>query len=107
MASQFNRVQAQNPLRDPDRPKVSHDLLKGWILPLPPLAEQREIARYIHCNTESIDQTINAAEEVIRYLTERRSAIISAAVTGHIDVRHGQPSGRTPESAAANQEATV
>jgi type I restriction enzyme S subunit len=54
---------------------------------LPPLLEQASILRHIHaCLNEFLEQLGNS-EKVIQLLQERRSALISAAVTGQIDVR--------------------
>jgi type I restriction enzyme S subunit len=104
MCSQAARAQITSDARGTSGSmvKVSHDLLKAWVLPLPPLAEQREIASDINSKIASIDQAIDAAEAIIHYLTERRSALISAAATGKIDVRDWQPSLQPREHAAAN-----
>ncbi len=56
-------------------------------LPLPSLQEQQKIAEYLDKKTEQIDQLINKTRESIEYLKEYRTALISAAVTGKIDVR--------------------
>ena len=53
---------------------------------LPPIAEQEEIARYIsHC-TGRIDAVRAETQRTIGLLLERRSALISATVTGQVDV---------------------
>ena len=54
---------------------------------LPPLAEQREIAAYLDRETGKIDALIGKVEGAIALLREYRAALISAAVTGKIDVR--------------------
>jgi type I restriction enzyme S subunit len=56
-------------------------------LPVPPLEEQREIARYIDTCLEGIDNLVEHDQTLIDLARERRSALISAAVTGQIDVR--------------------
>ncbi|MBY5920949.1 restriction endonuclease subunit S [Ferrimonas balearica] len=55
--------------------------------PLPPRAEQKEIVAKVKGITLSIDQTIAAANHSISLSNERRTALISAAVTGKIDLR--------------------
>ena len=57
------------------------------VSPLPPLAEQREIAAYLDRETGKIDALIGKVEGAIALLREYRAALISAAVTGKIDVR--------------------
>lgn len=57
-------------------------------IPVPPsLEEQQATARYLDHETAEIDATIADAREAIALLRERRAALISAAVTGKIDVR--------------------
>ena len=54
---------------------------------LPPLEEQKQIAAFLDRETEKIDALIEKCETAIGLLKERRTALISAAVTGKIDVR--------------------
>jgi type I restriction enzyme S subunit len=54
---------------------------------LPPLEEQIEIVLSIKSKLSEIDQLQREAEAATVLLQERRSALISAAVTGQIDVR--------------------
>ncbi len=51
---------------------------------LPPLAEQREIVRYISRAASSLQSVRAATEQTITLLKERRSALIAAAITGQI-----------------------
>lgn len=61
--------------------------LKRASLPTPPLREQAEIADYLDNATAKLDELTCEAERTITLLKERRSTLISAAVTGQIDVR--------------------
>ncbi len=54
---------------------------------VPPLPEQRAIAAFLDRETARIDGLINKVNESIALLSEYRTALISAAVTGKIDVR--------------------
>ena len=54
---------------------------------LPALDEQRAIARFLDRETVRIDSLVSKTEKAIERLTEYRTAMISAAVTGRIDVR--------------------
>lgn len=54
---------------------------------LPPADEQREIAAYLDEQTDKIDALIAEAEGIVAVAKERRMALITAAVTGQIDVR--------------------
>ncbi|MFC9755941.1 restriction endonuclease subunit S [Streptomyces sp. NPDC056921] len=56
-------------------------------IPLPAIHEQRRIAEYLDEQTAKIDTLIAEAERFIELSRERRSALITEAVTGQIDVR--------------------
>lgn len=56
-------------------------------IPLAPLYEQQEIVDFLLLKTEQFDRLIDSAELAIQLMQERRTALISAAVTGKIDVR--------------------
>ena len=56
-------------------------------IPLPPLAEQADIVVYIRDMANQFDTLTTEAQRAIDLLQERRTALISAAVTGQIDVR--------------------
>lgn len=56
-----------------------------WVFP--PLEEQISIAAFLDHETTKTGTAVRAAEEGITLLRERRAALITAAVTGQIDVR--------------------
>ncbi len=56
-------------------------------LPVPPISEQEAILDYIKIISDKYDYLIRSADTAIRLMQERRTALISAAVTGKIDVR--------------------
>jgi type I restriction enzyme S subunit len=56
-------------------------------IPLPPLGEQSDIVSYIKKSASQFDTLTTEAQRAIDLLQERRTALISAAVTGQIDVR--------------------
>jgi type I restriction enzyme S subunit len=61
--------------------------LKQLRIARPPIAEQRRVVRYLDDRTRRIDALIMESERFIELARERRSALITAAVTGQIDVR--------------------
>jgi hypothetical protein len=67
--------------------KVSQEHIKSWLTVLPPLKEQLEINLFLNAEKEKLLVLISKAELAINILQERRIALISAAVTGKIDVR--------------------
>lgn len=68
---------------------------------LPGKAEQLEIVTYLENQLTRINELMLCCEQASNFFSERRSALISAVVTGKIDVRGWQPpaSASTPELA--------
>lgn len=58
-----------------------------FLIPFAPLAEQRLIKAYLDRETARVNALISTIQTAIDLLHERRTALISAAVTGKIDVR--------------------
>lgn len=56
-------------------------------VPVPPLDEQRRVVEALDEQTTKIDTLITESERLIDLSCERRAALITAAVTGQIDVR--------------------
>ena len=68
-------------------PHVNVATIRNYFLALPPPSEQGLIADYLTARASSFDTLIAEAQRAIALLQERRTALISAAVTGQIDVR--------------------
>ncbi len=64
---------------------ISH-AVNFWIA-TPPKSEQKKIASLLRNTTMAIDRLSEDAQKAIALLQERRTSLISAAVTGKIDVR--------------------
>jgi type I restriction enzyme S subunit len=65
--------------------KVSETMARPWVFP--PLSEQTAIAEFLDTELAKFDALTAEAQRAIDLLQERRTALISAAVTGQIDVR--------------------
>jgi len=74
--------------------------LLEFFLCVPPNEEQSRICDHIALQTRRIDELVEEAEVAITLLQERRTALITAAVTGQIDVRH-LVTTRAPEATTA------
>ncbi len=66
---------------------LGQDQFRSFIFVNPPLNEQVRIAAFLDQETAKIDNLIQQAQKASTLLQERRTALISAAVTGKIDVR--------------------
>lgn len=67
--------------------EIDNDSYRVLPVIVPPIEEQRQIADYLDDQTDKIDALIGEAEGVVAVARERRAALITAAVTGQIDVR--------------------
>lgn len=67
-------------------PATSATKISRLRVPAPPLSTQRTIADYLDRETAEIDSMLADIKELRDLLTERRAAVISAAVTGQIDI---------------------
>jgi type I restriction enzyme, S subunit len=67
--------------------RVPETFLKDFRIGLPPVNEQQDIIAYINKVNQKLDLQMSKAADVIGRLTEYRSALITNAVTGKIDVR--------------------
>lgn len=68
-------------------PHLNCGNVKDVLLPVPPLHEQREIVQRIEQEALRVTALVGKTEHSILLLKERRSALITAAVTGQIDLR--------------------
>ena len=78
------------------QPGLNLEHVKAFLITCPPLAEQHQIAIHLEGAVNDFSELIRDNEVAKVLLQERRSALISAAVTGQIDVR-----GLVPEASAA------
>ncbi|OOG13379.1 restriction endonuclease subunit S [Pseudomonas sp. C9] len=70
------------------------------IAAFPDIEEQKQIIDHVFKSREKLDLLIAKAEQSIKIIKERRTALISAAVTGKIDVRDWV----TPKNSQTNKE---
>ena len=70
---------------------------------VPPRIEQEGIIKYVQDKSARFDNLIGKAQSAIELMQERRTALISAAVTGKIDVRHhvSRPTGNDTSEVSA------
>ncbi len=71
-------------------PRASSEYISNMGLLLPPVEEQKEIVAEIEGKLKVFEDVGVKAESAIKLMQERRTALISAAVTGKIDVRNWQ-----------------
>ena len=67
--------------------RIPDNFVRNFALAFPPLSEQVNITNFLEVETNKLEKLAGNATRAITLLKERRSALISAAVTGKIDVR--------------------
>ena len=67
---------------------ISQSSINSITVAVPPIPEQIHIAAFLDSETAKFDTLTAEAQRAIDVLQERRTALISAAVTGQIDVRN-------------------
>ncbi|MFT3741461.1 MAG: restriction endonuclease subunit S [Gammaproteobacteria bacterium] len=82
----------------------SENLINTIICVPPTLSEQKLFLIYIRSKKTYFKGLIKKAESAIELMQERRTALISAAVTGKIDVRNWQPPKARHSSKKINKE---
>ena len=70
---------------------MNQEKTKDIRMAVPPCSEQLDISAFLDTETAKLDTLTAEAQRAIDLLQERRTALISAAVTGQIDVRNTTP----------------
>jgi len=83
----FREIGASEMLGAGGQKRVPESFIKDFRFGLPPIIEQQAIVEYIQTATIKIDKMKLANLDAISKLEEYRSAVITSAVTGKIDVR--------------------
>ena len=63
------------------QPNINQNIVKSFIIPLPPLSEQQKIADYLDKRCEKIDTAIDNQEQIIEKLKEYKQSLITETVT--------------------------
>ena len=93
----FNTVNQGRFLSGSGKATIAHlpsEAFRQYRFAFPPINEQKEITAYLSAIYSQFDDLVSKASKQIQLLTERRTALISAAVTGKIDLRGWQPPKR-------------
>lgn len=85
--SDFGRMVVNDISVEGTRKRVSLGDFKSTRFVFPPLKESLDIVRYLNSECEKLGCTIAKATQAVAFMQERRTALISATVTGKIDVR--------------------
>jgi type I restriction enzyme S subunit len=70
----------------PSMKNISNSAVTDLVLPFPPVDEQRRIVQWISTEPVKLDALVAKIRTAVERLQEYRTALVSAAVTGQIDV---------------------
>jgi len=70
---------------------ITKETIRSLRIALPPLDEQEAILHAVDKKLATIDKLVGKAGIAVKLMTEHRTALISAAVTGKIDVSNFKP----------------
>lgn len=70
--------------------RLPTEAFNEFVAPCPPKKEQEDITNFISTTFQKIDNLLEKATKAVSLMKERKTALISAAVTGKIDVRDWQ-----------------
>jgi type I restriction enzyme S subunit len=82
MAHTLESADYRNYITGSAQPKLTQENLQAVRIPVPPLAEQKEIVAYIEHKTKAIDTSIAKAERQIELLKEYKQSLVTECVTG-------------------------
>jgi type I restriction enzyme S subunit len=87
LVSELGQKQCKAALYGGTKEGLGLDDVKNLVIPIPPLGDQASILRSLRRQISALDVTESTLRTGIDRLLEYRTALISAAVTGKIDVR--------------------
>ena len=91
MMSNAMQTQITNSMAGSAMPRITLTKLNEFIICVPHVDEQRKIAAFVDGKIEKIDRTIDEINIQIDALKSYKSALITEAVTGKIDLRDWKP----------------
>ena len=84
---------------------IGQNIIRELYLAIPETKEMDEILEYVRVNTSKYDELIEDSNTAIKVMLERRTALVSAAVTGKIDVRNWvAPTSEKQEQPAVEED---
>ena len=85
-------------------PRANWDFIGTCELPLPPVEEQRAIARFLDSQTARIDTLVAKKWELIEKLKEKRSTLVDRTVVGGLPAQAAMDAGLEPRPEMKNSE---
>lgn len=90
LKSEIIKIQLNSAMVGSTFKRINVDDIRNYVVVIPPIEDQQSILNDLNKKIEKYDSLISLADSQIKFMQERRTALISAVVTGKIDVRHWQ-----------------
>ncbi|GIU36293.1 restriction modification system DNA specificity domain-containing protein [Shewanella hafniensis] len=91
LQSQYGRIRFESEGWGSTKAAITCSDIKAYPIPLPSVPEQIDIVERLKASNTKFDNLMLYASKQVDLLQERRTALISAAVTGKIDLRDWTP----------------
>ena len=91
LSSEIFRAYVEPDLTGVSVPHISPEQILGFLIPVPPVHEQNQIVEFLKDEFGAMEALLGQASLGVALLREHRAALISAAVTGKIDLRGWRP----------------
>lgn len=90
LKSEIIKIQLNSAMVGSTFKRINVDDIRNYVVVIPPIEDQQLILNDLNKKIDKYDSLISLADSQIKFMQERRTALISAAVTGKIDVRNWQ-----------------
>jgi len=94
LKSEIIKIQLNSAMVGSTFKRINVDDIRNYVVVIPPIEDQQLILNDLNKKIDKYDSLISLADSQIKFMQERRTALISAAVTGKIDVRNWQHSNK-------------
>ncbi|MFW2100090.1 restriction endonuclease subunit S [Acinetobacter johnsonii] len=90
LKSEIIKIQLNSAMVGSTFKRINVDDIRNYVVVIPPIEDQQSILNDLNKKIDKYDSLISLANSQIKFMQERRTVLISAAVTGKIDVRNWQ-----------------
>jgi len=98
LKSEIIKIQLNSAMVGSTFKRINVDDIRNYLIVIPPAEEQESILKDLSKKIEKYDLLIDFAVQQIKLMQERRTALISSAVTGKIDVSDWQNPNKNNEA---------
>ncbi|HIF9339179.1 TPA: restriction endonuclease subunit S [Photobacterium damselae] len=105
--SSYGKAEVQKLKQGFGKDNLNVEELRRFQVIVPPITEQNKIVNFVNEQNKKIDKLFIECNKAISLMQERRTALISAAVTGKIDVRNWVVPTTSSDTNEAAQEVTA